>query len=123
MCMIEGRGTGYARWMVAVMLGMLLGACERAQLQIAPARVSACEVPVELEVSWDARSLGWEDVYLEAAAIGQKPKRWHEGESFGTRRTGKWIYGGWTVTLYAGDGTKLARRTLVTDPCDNEPEW
>jgi len=125
MCKIECARRRYGQWLGMVMSSVLLVACaqERAQLQFDPAVVSACEIPVEVDVTWDASALGLEQVYLEVAELGLKPKLWVQSSAMNSQRTGKWISDGSTITLYAMDGTRLARRTLTTTPCENEATW
>ncbi|WP_462080716.1 hypothetical protein [Luteimonas sp. RIT-PG2_3] len=87
-----------------------------------PSTVSACELPVAVDVHWDASRLGLKRVVLEVHNVATKPRLWLSGESRGSQKTGAWAHDGFTVTLKAMNGVVLGRKTLTTERCPGK-DW
>ena len=101
-----------------VVVAMATG-CRRPQvrLELEPAVVSACNLPVAVGVRWDASALGLKRARVEVNNLGRQPKVWIDGASRGHALTGTWANDGFTVTLRSMNGVELGRRTLMTTPC------
>lgn len=106
-----------------VVVAMIVG-CRRpqARLELEPAIVSACNLPVAVRIRWDASTLGLKRARVEVNNLGRQPKVWIEGASRGDAITGPWANDGFTVTLRSMNGVDLGRRTLTTTPCPGR-EW
>ena len=106
---------------LAVALAVLLAACqgERYDVDLAmvPASAGACELPIAVDVQWDASRLGLEEAYLEFGSLGKPAQLWYMGASRGSQKTDKWVTDGSTVTLKSKNGVVLAKRTFTTTPC------
>ena len=119
------RGPLLAGRVATVALSIGIASCGRAddvELTMTPSRVSACEMPVAVEVQWDASMLGLSRVVLEVNNVGTRPRVWLSGESRGSQKTGTWAHDGFTVTLKAMNGVVLGRRTLTTERCPGK-DW
>lgn len=113
---------------LVVMLACISGlaACQGQQydvdLVMTPSTAGACEVPVAVDIHWDASRLGLKEAYLEFGSLGRPVQRWHTGDSRGSDRTGVWVTDGTTVTLKAMNGVVLAKRTFTTTVCPDK-DW
>ncbi len=115
------------RLQTALLLAALLpvAACSRTdavEFSMNPEKVSACEMPVAVEIRWDATALGLKRAYVEVNNIAAKPRTWVAGESRGSEKTGVWAHDGFTATLKSMNGVVLARRTLTTERCPGK-DW
>ena len=99
--------------------GTMAAGCARegVQLQLEPAVVRACELPVATRVSWDVTRLGLKHVDIEVANLGEAPKFWTSGDARGAETSGAWAQDGYTFMLKSKNGVELARRTMTTVPC------
>jgi len=104
---------------MAIIAFAAAAACSRdgVHLQLEPAVVRECELPVATRVSWDVTRMGLKHVDIEVANLGEAPKFWTDGEATGTATSGAWAQDGYTVMLKAKNGVELARRTMTTVPC------
>ncbi|KAF1686611.1 hypothetical protein B1992_06780 [Pseudoxanthomonas broegbernensis] len=103
-------------------LVLLAAGCSRNDvlLEIQPAQVSECDLPVAVQVTWDASGRGLDLAQLEVHNPGRRPTLWIQNAAVGSAATGKWAMDGFTVTLRTREGRELARRSLTTTPC-SEP--
>lgn len=111
----------------ALLLAALLpvAACSRTdavEFSMIPDKVSACEMPVAVEIHWDASALGLSRASVEVNNIAAKPRVWVVGDSRGSQKTGAWAHDGFTATLKSMNGVVLARRTLTTERCPGK-DW
>jgi hypothetical protein len=112
---------------MAVLGGVgLLAACQGQQydvdLTMTPSSAGACDVPVAVDIRWDASRLGLQEAYLEFGSLGGPARLWYMGASKGAKRTEAWVSDGTTVTLKARNGVVLAKRTFTTTVCPGK-EW
>lgn len=104
----------------------ILAACQGQQYDVdlimTPSTAGACEVPVAVEVHWDASRLGLKQAYLEFGSLGRGAQRWREEGSVGTAKTEAWVTDGTTVTLRSMNNVVLAKRTFTTTVCPDK-DW
>jgi len=108
---------------VTLLLPFLLAACSRSSaiLEIDPTFGCRGSMGAQLSVTWDVRSLGLDSVLVKVNNLGEAEKLWFEAGEVGSRQTGPgWAGDGFTVTLRAKDGTRLARRTFVHHVCETQ---
>lgn len=109
-----------ARWMGVAALALLAAGCsqqEQVALDLQPAQVSECDLPVSVQVTWNVLLPGVEAVELHVNNPGRRPMLWTQTAAFGSQHTDAWAADGFTVTLRTLEGRELARRTLTTTAC------
>ena len=111
---------GICRCSVLVLIATGSSACQQSSrdvLALHPSIVPECQTPVATQVSWDVSHLGLSKVSIEVNELGKRRKFWNVGGVRGTVSAPPWAHDGYTVTLVAGNGVVIARRTLVTTAC------
>ena len=106
----------------AILLAGCQGERYDVDLAMTPSSAGACELPVAVEVQWDVSRLGLDEAKLEFGSLGSTPQLWYAGPSRGSRKTGRWMDDGSTVTLKSKDGVVLAKRTFTTTVCPGK-DW